>query len=453
MKVKRFFAPTMAAALKQVSEHMGPDAVILSNRRVEGGVEIVTALDYDENMARQRLGDKAGIAATGAHLAELQADQQRHLEDELGRSRDRIRGVREHRDNSKGSYGSLSVTVDGFEGFDGFDNADGSDSETSFAGTTVQKATPEQVGHSADYSGELAAMRSQISSLHALMNAQKAPPASIDKTAGANITALQQRLAERLGEFGLSRELADNLARRQQSGRLDEGWKQALKTLVSGIRTPRQDWLEEGGVFALVGPTGSGKTTTIGKLAARYVLHHGADSLALITTDRYRIAAHEQLFVFGRILNIPVRVVDESHPLDDILDELGDRRLVLIDTAGLTSADRGYQEQLAELARSHHKIRTHLVVSATSQPRIMKSVWHCYKMANLAGCVITKIDEALTLGETLGFVMETGLPVAWYTNGQKIPEDLHPAKALKLVQLGVERLRNLRQDQSVASGA
>ncbi len=444
MKVKRFFAPTMAAALKQVSEHMGPDAVILSNRRVDGGVEIVTALDYDENMARQRLGDKAGSATTGAHLAELQADQQRHLEDELGRSRDRIRGVREQRADSKVGYGSISVTVDGFDDIH---------SDDSFAGDLTQKSTSRQDDEPATYAGELAAMRSEISSLHALMKGQNAPRAGIEKNAGASITALQQRLAERLGEFGLSRELSEDLARRQQTGRLDEGWKQALKTLANGVRTPRHDWLDEGGVFALVGPTGSGKTTTIGKLAARYVLRHGADSLALITTDRYRIAAHEQLFVFGRILNVPVRVVDESHPLDDILDELGDRRLVLIDTAGLTSADRGYQEQLAELARSHHKIRTHLVVSATSQPRIMKSVWHCYKMANLAGCVITKIDEALTLGETLGFVMETSLPVAWYTDGQKIPEDLHPAKALKLVQLGVERLRNLRQDQSVANGA
>src|SRR5699024_12123811 len=122
---------------------------------------------------------------------------------------------------------------------------------------------------------------------------------------------------------------------------------------------------------------------------------------------------------FGRILNVPIRVVDESHSLDNILDELTDKHLVLIDTAGLTSSDKGYQEQLLELANSHHNIQTHLVVSATSQPRIMKSVWHCYKMANLVGCVITKIDEALTLGEALGFVMETSLRVADYTDGHK----------------------------------
>ena len=292
-------------------------------------------------------------------------------------------------------------------------------------------------------------MRAEISSLRDMMQG-RGPESEPEVSA---TTAVQQRLAERLQEFGLGTELAGSISRRHKAGRLEDGWKQSLKMLCTGVRTSRMEWLDEGGAYALVGPTGSGKTTTIGKLAARYVLKHGSDSVALVTTDRYRVAAHEQLFVFGRILNVPVRVVDESHSLDDILDELSDRHLVLIDTAGLTSADKGYQEQLAELARSHHNIKTHLVVSATSQPRIMKSVWHCYKMANLAGCVMTKIDEALTLGESLGFVMETGLPVAYYTDGQKIPEDLHHAEAVPLVRLAVDRLKTLQQQQAVAEGA
>lgn len=432
MKVKRFFAKSMAEALKQVSEQMGPDAVILSNRRVDGGVEIVTALDYDENMARQRLGNRAEAATNGSRLAELQADQHRRLEDELSRSRDRIREVREKRASQGAGY-----------------------AKASFAGT------PEAVGPASSdrpnsasaggesYSDELARMRAEISSLRDLMQGRK-PGAAPEPSA---TSAVQQRLAERLQEFGLGAELAASIARRHKAGRLEDGWKQSLKMLCTGVRTARMEWLDQGGVYALVGPTGSGKTTTIGKLAARYVLKHGADSVALVTTDRYRVAAHEQLFVFGRILNVPVRVVDESHSLDDILDELSDRHLVLIDTAGLTSADKGYQEQLAELARSHHNVKTHLVVAATSQPRIMKSVWHCYKMANLAGCVMTKVDEAVTLGEGLGFVMETGLPVAYYTNGQKIPEDLHHAEAVPLVRLAVERLKALQQQQVIAEGA
>ncbi|PSF06173.1 flagellar biosynthesis protein FlhF [Marinobacter fuscus] len=436
MKVKRFFAQSMAEALKQVSHEMGPDAVILSNRRVDGGVEIVTALDYDENMARQRLGEQSAQATNGARLAEMQAEQHRRLEDELGRSRTRIREVRERR----GSVATQSPSDTTFTAFD-------AQSSDDWQPEPAVVANGPSAG--AGYADELASMRAEISSLRDLMKGQV--PAAAVQADGPN--AVQQRLAERLQELGLGAELANSLSRQHRAGRLEEGWKQSLKMLATGVRTPREDWLDAGGVYALVGPTGSGKTTTIGKLAARYVLEHGPDSLALVTTDRYRVAAHEQLFVFGRILNVPVRVVDESHSLDDILDDLSDRHLVLIDTAGLTSADRGYQEQLTELARSHHDIRTHLVVSATSQPRIMKSVWHCYKMAGPSGCIMTKIDEALTLGEVLGFVMETGLPVAWYTNGQKIPEDLHRAEAVPLVRLSVERLKALQAPQQVAEGA
>jgi len=435
MKVKRFFAQSMTEALKQVREQMGSDAVILSNRRVDGGVEIVTALDYDENMARQRLGDKAREATNGSRLAEMQAEQHRRLEQELGRSRDRIREVREKRASAGATYGGETVFIE--------------DTDLELEQDRPRDAEPaEQSARTASgYSSELAQMRAEISSLRDLMGAQR------PEAAKPSANAVQQRLSERLQEFGLGLELADSLSRRHTGGRLEDGWKQSLKMLATGVKTARQEWLDQGGVYALVGPTGSGKTTTIGKLAARHVLRHGADSLALVTTDRYRVAAHEQLFVFGRILNVPVRVVDESHSLDDILDELSDRHLVLIDTAGLTSSDKGYEQQLSELARSHHRIRTHLVVSATSQPRIMKSVWHCYKMANLAGCVMTKIDEALTLGESLGFVMESGLPVAYYTDGQKIPEDLHHAEAVPLVRLAVERLKTLQKQQAVAQGA
>ncbi len=428
MKVKRFFAPTMAEALKRVRLEMGADAVILSNRRIDGGVEIVTALDYDENLARQRLGDQAAEASNGSRLAEMQAEQHRRLEDELGRSRERIRGIRERR------------ARDG----DRFADAD-----------RVPAPRPESpFGEPSESfpARELADMRAEISSLRDLMSARpdRSEPAPVQSPAGA----LQQRLTERLEEFGLSRKLSQALAGGFSGGRLEDGWKQALKTLAAGLKTVRLEWMDQGGIYALVGPTGSGKTMTIGKMAARYVLRHGADSLALVTTDRYRVAAHEQLFVFGRILNVPVRIVDETHSLDDILDELGDRRLVLIDTAGLTQTDKGYQEQLSELARSHHSIRTHLVVSATSQPRIMKSMWHCYKMAKLAGCVLTKLDEALTLGEAIGFAMETGLPVAYYTDGQKIPQDLHHAEAIPLIRLAVERLKQVQKEQSVvAEGA
>lgn len=420
MKVKRFFAPTMSQALKMVRLEMGDDAVILSNRRVDDGVEIVTALDYDENMARQRLGNAAVEATNGARLAELQADQHRRLEDELGRSRQRIREIRERRAPQPAPEPKVAAAP------------------ASPSGDPTHAA--------------LEAMRAEIHSLRDMVNGRQGDAAPVAKTA-PEVDASHQRLAERLEEFGLSSHLAGTLARSSGSGRLEEGWKKSLRTLAAGVRTQDQEIVEQGGIVALVGPTGSGKTTTIGKMAARYVLRHGADSLALVTTDRYRVAAHEQLFVFGRILNVPVRVVDESHSLDQILDDLSDKRLVLVDTAGLTHSDRGHQEQLEELASSYHPIKSYLVLAATSQPRIMKSTWHCYKMAKPAGCIMTKLDEALTLGEVLGFAMETGLRVAYYTDGQRIPEDIHPAQSVPLVRLGVERLREARETAMVAAGA
>ncbi|GAA3559396.1 flagellar biosynthesis protein FlhF [Marinobacter xestospongiae] len=446
MKVKRFFAPTMAEALKLVSADMGPDAVILSNRKVDGGVEIVTALDYDENVARQRLGESAEEATNSARLAELQADQQRRLEEELNRSKARITEVRGHQSESVPA--SAESEPEGFV-VRGRTDLDWNLPEPQPQTRQVQSPS-QQVQHD-----ELAAMKAEIQSLRDLVQAQGEQRASRSEPAPVQPQPqpAQHRLMERLQDFGLSHDLATALSRSHGRGRLEDGWKQALKTLAAGIKTSRAEWLEQGGIFALVGPTGAGKTTTIGKLAAQYVLRHGADSLALVTTDRFRVAAHEQLFVFGRILNVPVRVVDDRHSLDDILAELSDRHLVLIDTAGLNQGDKGYQQQLAELAGSDYPIRPHLVVSATSQPRIMKSVWHCYKMADLAGCVITKLDEALTLGESLGFAMETGLPVAYYTDGQKIPDDLHHAEPATLVRQGVERLKQVQRDAVVAEGA
>ena len=417
MKVKRFFAPTMSQALRLVREEMGEDAVILSNRRVEGGVEIVTALQYDEREARERLGREATQATNASRLAELQAEQHRKLQDELDRSRNRIRQVR---DRSEAGAEKAAEQKGG--------------------SARTQAAPSLEVD-------ALAEMRAEIHSLKDMLRQQGNHNKPQESVPGHHGTALQQRLKERLSEFGLSAGLATVLSDNHKQGRLEEAWKQALKTLAAGIGTMPTEPVDRGGIYALVGPTGSGKTTTIGKLAARYVLRYGPESVALVTTDRYRVAAHEQLFVFGRILNIPVRVADETHSLDRILDDLADRRLVLIDTAGLTPSDQGWSEQLQELAHSRHAIISYLVLAATSQPRIMKSTHHCYKIANLAGCVITKLDEALTLGEVLGFAMETRLPVAYYTDGQKIPQDLHPAQASPLVRLGIERLRALRGEE------
>lgn len=426
MKVKRFFAPTMPQALRMVREEMGADAVILSNRRVEGGIEIVTALGYNEGEARAQLGVADPATINSGQVGTLQAEQHLRLEGELGRARNRIRDVRQR---------------------------------TAVRGDVSQAAQPDTAPSPAPQA-ELRAqvpglqdkawaeMRAEIHSLRELFQGR---PESAQAARPDRTNLIHQRLHERLMDLGLGKELSAALAREHAEGRLDNSWKSALKGLACTIAVEGREWMDRGGIYAVVGATGAGKTTTLGKLAARHVLKHGADSVALITTDRYRVAAHEQLFVFGRILNVPVRVVDESNNLDKLLDELSDHHLVLIDTAGLNAGDRGWQEQMDELAQSRHPIQTYLLTAATSQPRIMKSNWHLYKAMGLSGCVITKLDEALTLGEVLDFAVESHLPVAYYTDGQKIPQDLHRAGAGALVKLAVRRMQALAETPPVLS--
>ena len=428
MQVKRFFAPTMPEALRMVRNEMGDDAVILSSKRVDDGVEIVTALDYDEGEVRSQLGVADEDKANASRLAELQAEKHRKLEEAMAKSRAHISEVQQRSQSAQEPVTPAAVG--------------GGEAAEDSAG----EAAPEQ-------DDALSSMRAEIHSLRDMlqqMNGQQAPSATGEKTPGV----VEQRLGDRLQDLGLPRSQARDLAAEHGHGRLDAGWKSALKALAARLEAVPADPLERGGIYALLGPTGSGKTTTIGKMAAQFVLRHGAEQLALVTTDRYRVAAHEQLFVFGRILNVPVRVVDEANSLDAILDDLSDRKLILIDTAGLTAADRGWEEQIDELVSSRHPVQPYLLISATSQPRIMQSTWHCYNAVGLAGCILTKTDEALTLGEVVGFAAQSRLPVAFYTNGQKIPDDLHRAGAADLVKQAVRRHQALnRGDTAMAEGA
>lgn len=432
MQVKRFFAQTMPEALRMVRSEMGSDAVILSSKRVDDGVEIVTALDYDEGEVRSQLGVADEQKANSSRLAELQAEKHRKLEQAMSRSRAHIDEVRQRSQRHEEPVGAATLGA-------------AAEEEATAAGQSASSAPQGE-------SDALASMRDEIHSLRDMLQQMNAPAGSAK--AAKPLGLVEQRLSERLQDVGLPRSYSAELASEHGQGRLDAGWKSALKAVAASLRTEKTDLLERGGICALLGPTGSGKTTTIGKMAARFVLRYGAEQLALVTTDRYRVAAHEQLFVFGRILNVPVRVVDEANSLDAILDDLSDRKLVLIDTAGLTAADRGWDEQIEELVSSRHPVQPYLLMSATSQPRIMQSTWHCYTAVGLAGCILTKTDEALTLGEVVGFAAQSQLPVAYYTNGQKIPDDIHRAGAADLVKQAVRRYQALsRRETAMAEGA
>ncbi|MGJ7612026.1 MULTISPECIES: flagellar biosynthesis protein FlhF [unclassified Variovorax] len=190
----------------------------------------------------------------------------------------------------------------------------------------------------------------------------------------------------------------------------------------------------QGGVYALMGPTGVGKTTTTAKLAARCVMRFGADKLALVTTDSYRIGAYEQLRIYGQILNVPVYAVKDAADLHLVLQDLRDKHMVLIDTVGMSQRDRAVPEQIAMLGQSPRPVKRLLLLNATSHGDTLNEVVHAYRQGNeLTGCIFTKVDESTHPGALIDTVIRHRLPVHYISSGQKVPENLLQADRAQLV--------------------
>jgi flagellar biosynthesis protein FlhF len=204
------------------------------------------------------------------------------------------------------------------------------------------------------------------------------------------------------------------------------------------------DILSQGGVVALVGPTGVGKTTSVAKLAARYLLRHGPKSVALITADDQRIGAHEQLKIYGQILDLPVRVARDHGSLQAALSELRAHRLILIDTAGMSQRDVRLAEQLSMVRSGSPAVKLYLVLAANAQIAALEETVAAFSTTALQGAIITKADETSSFGGVLSVLSSHGLPVAYVSEGQRVPEDLAPARAHSLVSRCVAVMQQTR---------
>ena len=383
MNVKRFFAADMRQAIRLVREAQGPDAVILSNRKVEGGIEIIAAIDYNEALLNDH--------ATGTSRPSS--------EDKVTPSTSR------------------------------------SDATSAFEKTPQQPVTSnQQVNWSQDPA--IVAMRNEIKQLRGLLENQLAHLAWGDLNHREPLHAAVMR---RLSGMELDTALIERVSARTVHARDEEhAWQLALAELTASVPVADQDVTDQGGIIALVGSTGVGKTTSVAKLAARYVLRHGQRHVALVTTDGYRIGAHEQLMTYGRLLGIPVQIASDHNELRSTLNSLVDKRLVLIDTAGMSQRDVRLSEQFATLADSGMPIRTLLVLSATAHASVVDETVAAFSGVSLSGAILTKLDEAARLGGVLSTLVNQQLPLMFVTDGQRVPEDMQLARAENLVQKAAE---------------
>lgn len=395
MQVKRFFAADMRIAMKMIRDELGADAVITGNRRVAGGVELTAVLDYPMEP----------VAAKQPN-AELEA--------ELRKTQARIASA----------HAEVSAPAR---------SAAGQDRQLSPEKPAAAPAATQS--QSFDSSRAVEAMQSELQGLRELIEMQLG---SIAWGQEQSRRPQQAGLWRRLQRIGLPADLSRSLLEKVSTvSEPRQAWRMVLAHLAQSIKVTKVEPLEEGGVIALVGPAGAGKTTTLAKLAARYVLKHGSQSIALASMDNYRIGAQEQLKTLGRILDVPVIQIDPTQPLSKSLESVARKRLILVDTAGLPASDPMMRMQLQALAERGIRSKNYLVLPATSQSQVLKATWHHYRPCGLAGCILTKLDEAGSLGDVLGLTISQHLPIAYLADGPRIPDDLHLPRSHQLVSRAV----------------
>ncbi|WP_018409954.1 flagellar biosynthesis protein FlhF [Methyloversatilis thermotolerans] len=454
MTPRKYLAATARDALRRIKEDLGSDAIVLSNRAVEGGVEIL-ALPANalETVTASTLKPAVQPQLPPAAVEPPPAPPMRPMvpppeeegfEVSLSTSMAARRPaptiapppVEVRAPRPWQPYKPRAATPNELRNMArGQRQPEAGQSMSAHADLTHRAAEPEvrrpmtaQHAPVTESAPADSALREELNSIRRMLEQQLAGFAWGEMS---RQSPLKTTLAAELLESGFSAVTtyrlldqigsSDSLAAARNEVRALIG--RELITLDSDA-----DIIDRGGVYALVGPTGVGKTTTTAKLAARCVVRHGADKVALLTTDGYRIGAHEQLRIYGRILGVPVHAVRDASDLRRMLVELRDKHMVLIDTVGMSQRDRAVTEQIAMLSSSGD-VRRLLLLNSVARADALDDVVRAYSAPNggadLAGTIISKVDESVTLGPVIDVLMRHQLPLYYVANGQRVPEDLH----------------------------
>jgi len=471
LKIKRFFAKDIRSALDEIKISLGPDAIIMSNKSVDGGVEIVAAIDEDNNAVLQKpavsaVNTKAQpqiqsvppAASNQTPLAtprEIKDDQvslsgfqQRLIQQQAqyqaveppvttkvplsARPSQRV-APGPSDENSQMPPWVNSVESNSYADITGVERRTG-------ATTTAQDPLNVMAGAQANSDSQaIEQLRQEMAAMRQLLQHQVSGLMEQEVHRSDPIKSI---LLKGLHNVGFSPEVSEQLVLNVNPQlSLEQAVSAVANTMSRRVLTTNDDILAHGGVVALLGPTGVGKTTTVAKLAARSAMKYGSDQIAMITTDCYRIGAYEQLNTYGKILGCPVKVARDAQQLADAIYQCRDKRLVLIDTAGMGQRDVRLSEQLATLVNSSHvNIRSYLVLPATAQRKVLEEAVVQFRKMPLVGCIITKMDEAIGAGDVLSVAIAHSLPLAYLTNGQRVPEDIGAADPKSLINSVIEQL-------------
>jgi flagellar biosynthesis protein FlhF len=441
MKIRRFIAADIRQAMRMVKEELGADAVILSNRTVEGGIEIVAARDFDEQLIQNKLREQTAERQPAPQSNKLKAVKESDYSSEKKRSD--ILGNSE----KNGPEGLLSErpvrgAVDQYVGYAEKMQLRSPSPESQVTAKRAEPVIPvlpvekakaaekiktTEENHYSLSDKLLMEMCNELKSLRMTFDRKVMEPSQAQ---GAQVDSARASLLQRLTDMSISQKTSVPIVNQLNShANIEMAFAKAQEMLADMLPMAEDEILEIGGIAALVGPTGVGKTTTIAKLAAQFILKHGANQVALITTDNYRIGAFEQLNTYGRILGVPVRAASTNDELRNLINSLLDKRLILIDTAGMSQRDMKLVEQINTL----RQIKSYLVVSSATEYKLMNEIIQAFRIFEPQAAILTKLDEAVTIGSALSSLIEHRLPLSFMANGQRVPEDIFVPDALSLV--------------------
>jgi len=414
MKIKRFVAPDMRQAMREVREEQGPEAVILSTRRIAEGIEVIAAIDYDEALMRE--ASRQGAPAAAARAEPVAAPPPLPAT-----------GM---------PHAPMPVVAPAAAPMRTPAPRAAASAPRAAAAPSTERAAQ-----------DTARLRNELGSMREMLEVQLSSLAWNDMERRQPLRARILREMTRIGiEADVARALVDELPEQINA---EQARYLPLGMLSRRLAVSGRDLADDAPrVTALVGPTGVGKTTTIAKLAARAVMRRGADQVALVSTDHYRIGAAAQLEHYGRLLGVRVYPAYDGDSLRKVLEMLRDRHTVLIDTAGVAVNDPRLNQQLDTLAEAN-ELRATLVLAANTHAQSLDDAVRAYLPLKLHACILTKLDEAPSLGGALSVLIRHRLALDYTTDGQRVPEDISVADARVLVCRAAQALKGGSPDDNL----